>query len=144
MKYQSGTAGRIFVARFEDHDDILAGLVRIARDEDIRAASLQIVGGMREGSIVVGPEKDEIPPKPVWRKLGESNEVLGFGTIFWEGDTPRVHLHGAFGRRDAVKVGCVRENSETFLVLEAIITEIAEVRIGRELDPASNMVLLKL
>jgi len=81
MKYQSGKAGRIFVVRFEDHDDILAGLEQIARNEDIRAASIQIVGGMREGSIVVGPEKDEIPPKPLWRQLGESNEVLGFGTI---------------------------------------------------------------
>lgn len=144
MKYQSGTAGRIFVARFEDHDDILAGLTQIARNEDIRAASIQIVGGMREGSIVVGPEKDEIPPKPLWRQLGESNEVLGFGTIFWEGDAPRVHLHGAFGKRDAVKVGCLREKSETFLVLEAVITEIGGIKAERELDPASNMVLLKL
>ena len=144
MKYESGTAGRIFVARFEDHDDILEGLAQIAKNENIRAAYLQIVGGMREGSIVVGPEKDEIPPKPLWRRLGESNEVLGFGTIFWEGDTPRIHLHGAFGRRDAVKVGCVREKSETFLILEAIITEITGIEAGRELDPVSNMVLLKL
>lgn len=144
MKYRSGTVGRVFVARFQDHDDILEGLVQIAKNENIRAAYLQIVGGMREGSIVVGPEKDEIPPKPLWRQLGESNEVLGFGTIFWQEDTPRVHLHGAFGRRDTVKVGCVREKSETFLVLEAIITEIAGIEAVRELDPVSNMVLLKM
>ncbi len=93
---------------------------------------------------MVGPEKDEIPPSPVWRHLGESHEVVGFGTIFCEGDEPRVHFHGAFGKKDMVKIGCLRENSETFLVLEAVIIEIEGVTARRELDPVSNMVLLKL
>jgi len=99
---------------------------------------------MREGSIVVGPETDEFPPIPVWRKLGESHEVVGFGTIFWLDDEPRVHFHGAFGKKDIVKVGCLRENSETFLVLEAIVIEIEGITAKRELDPVSGMVLLKL
>lgn len=144
MKYQTGRSGRIIVARFEDNDDILAGLTRIAREENIRAASFHVVGGMREGDLVVGPETDNLPPKPVWRKLGESHEVVGFGTIFWEEDTPKIHFHGAFGKKDNVKVGCLREHAETFLVLEVVITEIEGVNVSRELDPASNMVLLKI
>ncbi len=144
MKYQTGRSGRIIVARFEDNDDILAGLSKIAREENIRAASFNVVGGMREGDLVVGPETDNLPPKPVWRQLGESHEVVGFGTIFWEGDTPKIHFHGAFGKKDNVKVGCLRENAETFLVLEAVITEIEGINVSRELDPASNMVLLKV
>jgi predicted DNA-binding protein with PD1-like motif len=50
---------------------------------------------MRDARIVVGPEKDEIPPTPVWRELGESHEIVGFGTIFYQGDAPKVHFHGA-------------------------------------------------
>ena len=144
MKYQIGKPGRVAVMRFEDHDDVLGNLMDIARKEDIRAAVFYLVGGMREGSIVVGPEKDEFPPVPVWRKLGEVHEVVGFGTIFWQGDTPKVHFHGAFGKKDMVKVGCLREDSETFLVLEAVITEIEGVTAERVLDPESGMVLLKL
>ena len=144
MKYQIGKPGRVVVVRFEDHDDILANLVEISKKENIRAAVVHLVGGMREGSIVVGPEKDEFPPKPVWKKLGESHEVVGFGTIFWLGDEPKVHFHGAFGKKDMVKVGCLRADSETFLVLEAVITEIDGVTARRELDPISGMVLLKL
>jgi predicted DNA-binding protein with PD1-like motif len=144
MKYQVGRPGRVIVARFEDRDDILANLVNIAQKEDIRAAVFYLVGGMRKGSIVVGPEKDEFPPTPVWRHLGESHEVVGFGTIFWQDDNPKIHFHGAFGKKDNVKVGCLRENSETFLVLEAVITEIEGVTAKRELDPVSKMVLLKL
>lgn len=144
MKYQVGKPGKIVVARFEDRDDVIENLSDIAEKENIRAGVFYLVGGMREGSIVVGPEKEEFPPKPVWRQLGESHEVVGFGTIFWEKETPKLHFHGAFGKRDTVRVGCLRENSETFLVLEGIIIEIEGVTARRELDPVSNMVLLKL
>jgi uncharacterized protein len=144
MKYQVGKPGRIAVVRFEDRDDVLGNLVNLAKKENFRAAAFYLVGGMREGSIVVGPEKDEFPPVPVWRHLGESHEVVGFGTIFYHEEEPKVHFHGAFGKKDMVKVGCLRENSETFLVLEAIIIEIEGVNAKRELDPVSGMMLLKL
>lgn len=144
MKYQVGRPGRVLIVRFEDRDDVLGNLVELAKKEDIRAAVVYLVGGMRQGSIVVGPEKDEFPPTPVWKTLDESHEVVGVGTIFWLDDTPKVHFHGAFGKKEMVKVGCLRENSETFLVLEAVIVEIDGVTARRQLDPVSGMVLLKL
>lgn len=144
MKYQVGKTGRVVVVRFEDRDDVLGNLVELAKKENIKAGVVYLVGGMREGSIVVGPEKDEFPPIPVWKKLGESHEVVAFGTIFWQDETPKVHMHGAFGKKDMVKVGCLRENSETFLVLEAVVMEIEGVTARRELDPVTNIVLLKL
>jgi predicted DNA-binding protein with PD1-like motif len=144
MKYQVGRPGRVVIVRFEDRDDVIGNLVELAKREKIRAAVFYLVGGMRQGSIVVGPEKDEFPPTPVWKKLEESHEVVGVGTIFWLEETPKIHFHGAFGKKDMVKVGCLRENSETFLVLEAIVVEIDGVTARRELDPVSGMVLLKL
>ncbi|MEK6658014.1 MAG: DUF296 domain-containing protein [Nitrospirota bacterium] len=144
MKYQVGKAGRIVVARFEDKEDVIENLHSIAEKEGIKAAAFYLLGGMRGGRIVVGPEKDEIPPKPVWKELGESHEIVGFGTIFNQDNKPKVHLHGAFGKKDMVKVGCLREKSETFLVLEAVIIEITGVNAVRELDPVSGLTLLKL
>ena len=99
---------------------------------------------MREGRIVVGPEEDKIPPKPVWKQLGESHEVVGIGTIFWDKKVPKIHFHGAFGKKDMVKMGCLREKSETFLVLETIIIEIKGIKARREFDPVSGLTLLKL
>ncbi len=144
MKYQVGKPGRIIVARFEDKEDVLGNLANIAKKEKIKAGVFYIVGGMREGRIVVGPEKDKIPPKPVWKQLGESHEVVGLGTIFWEKKNPKIHFHGAFGKKDMVKMGCLREKSETFLVLEAIIIEIKGIKAKREFDPVSGLTLLKL
>lgn len=144
MKYQTGSSGRIIVARFEDRDDVIGNLTRIAKNENLRSAVFFIVGGMREGRIVVGPEKDEIPPKPVWRNLAESHETVGCGTIFWQKDEPKIHFHGVFGKKDTLKMGCLRERSETFLVLEAVIMEITGITAVREFDPSSGLALLKL
>ncbi len=144
MNYRIGEPGRIVVARFEDGDQILQGLGDIAKKENIRAAVFYLVGGMKSGRFVVGPEREEMPPVPVWRELKESHEIVGLGTIFWQGDEPKLHFHGAYAKRDNVKAGCMRENAETFLVLEAIIMEIEGVNAARELDPISGMSLLKL
>lgn len=144
MRYQVGRPGRIVVARFEDREDVLGNICGIARKEGIRAAVFYLVGGMREARIVVGPEKEEMPPVPVWRELGESHEVVGFGTVFYQGEEPKVHFHGAFGKRDSVKVGCMREKTETFLVLEAVMIELDGITAVREFDPISGLTLLKL
>ncbi len=144
MQYQLGKPGRIVVARFTDGDDLLEGLAEICRTENIRAASFSIVGGMRRGRYVVGPASEEMPPVPVWRELSESHEALGFGTIFWHDDQPKVHFHGSYAKGDSVKTGCLREGGEIFLVLEVVITEILDVKAVRELDPDSGMVLLKM
>jgi predicted DNA-binding protein with PD1-like motif len=144
IKYQVGRAGRIVVARFEDREDFLGGIKDIVKNEKIKSAVFYLLGGMRQGRIVVGPERDEIPPTPVWKELKESHELLGLGTIFWEGEEPKVHFHGAFGKRDRVSVGCLRDVSETFLVLEAVILEIEGISAEREFDPVSGFSLLKL
>lgn len=144
MRYQVGETGRVVMARFDDGDDILKGLGEIARAENLRSAVFYLIGGMKAGRFVVGPEKEELPPTPIWRELKESHEIVGLGTIFWHKDEPKVHFHGAFGKRDEVRVGCMREDTETFLVLEAIIIEIKGINAVRELDPVSNMVLLRL
>ena len=144
MKYQTGSPGRVVVAKFDDHDDVLKNLIDLAEKENIRAGILYLVGGMREGKIVVGPETDELPPKPVWKELGESHEILGIGTIFWHNDEPKIHFHGAFGKKEMVRVGCLREKAETFLVLEAVIIEMEGIHATREIDPEIGMALLKL
>lgn len=144
MKYQIGKTGRVIVARFEDGEDALKNIADIAKKENIRSAVFYLIGGLRQGRVVVGPEKEELPPKPVWKEIKESHEVLGIGTIFWLEDEPKIHFHGAFGKKDMIKVGCLRETSETFLVLEAVIIEIEGIDARREFDQASGLTLLKL
>ena len=144
MKYQIGDVGRVVVARFEDGEDILENIIMIAKKENIKSAVFHLLGGIRQGRVVVGPAKEELPPEPVWKDIQESHELLGTGTIFLQGDEPKIHLHGAFGKKDMVKVGCLRGQSETFLVLEVVIIELRGIDAKREFDQASGLTLLKL
>jgi uncharacterized protein len=144
MNYQVGSAGRVIIARFEDGDEVLKGLKDIAKKENLRSAVCCLVGGMKAGRFVVGPETDDMPPKPIWQELTESHEIFGVGTIFWHGDEPLVHFHGSYGKRNEVKTGCMREGAETFIVLEAVIIEILGVVATREFDPVSKFKLLKV
>lgn len=144
MKYQVGRTGRIVVARFEDNDDVLENLAGAAEKENIKSAVFYLVGGMKEGKIVVGPEKEVFPPVPVWHEFDESHEIFGVGTIFPFEGKPKIHFHGAFGKKEKVRVGCLREKSKTFLVLEAVIIEIEGITAVREADPSSGLTLLKL
>lgn len=144
MKYQTGGIGRAFVARFEDGEDFLQSLAGLAKREDIRSAVFFLVGGVKEGRMVLGPRADEMPPEPVWGEINGNSELVGTGTIFWDPSGPKVHLHMAAGRGGGVMVGCLREKSKTFLVLEAVILEIAGIDAKREKDPVSGLALLKL
>jgi len=145
VKYQVGETGRVVLAHFEDGDEIIANLSGIIRKENIMCAVFYLLGGIAEGRIVVGPVEDDVrPPEPTWRELVESHETLAVGTVFWHGDEPRVHIHGTYGKFDAVKTGCLRGEARTFLIMEAVIVELKGINAVRELDPVINMVLLKL
>lgn len=144
MRYKIGRPGRLVIMRLEDGDDAISAINTVVKETGIKAAVFYILGGLKKARIVVGPEKEEMPPVPVWGEIKESHEVIGIGTIFYQDGEPKVHLHSALGKRDDVVVGCVREKAETFLVLEVFMIEILDIEAVRELDPATGLSLLRL
>ncbi len=144
MRYRVGQVGRVVVMRLEDGDDAIASISNMVKAEGIRSAVFYLLGGIKDARVVVGPEKEEMPPVPVWREIGESHEIIGIGTVFYQDGEPKVHLHAALGKRDIVKVGCVRERLGTFLVLEVVVLELSGIDAVREFDPATGLSLLRL
>ena len=144
MKYQSGKTGRVFVVKFEEGENPLEELKKLTIKENLKASVFWLIGGIKEGRIVAGPVDNQLPPKPIWKEISENNEMLGIGTIFLYENEPRIHLHGVFGRENSVKMGCLREGSKVFLILEAIVMEILDTTAKRVLDDKSNIVLLEV
>lgn len=144
MRYKIGRLGRVVIMRLEDNDDAIASISKVVKEEGIKAAVFYLLGGLKNARIVVGPEKEDMPPVPVWREIEESHEIIGIGTIFYQDGEPKVHLHAALGKRDNVKVGCIRERAETFLILEAVIFELLGIEAAREFDPITGLTLLRL
>ena len=132
MEYKSGSIGRFFSVRFDEGDDFLQELNSlIIIKENIKHGVFHIIGGMREADVVTGPKKPVMPPDPVWKDVREVKEVLGTGSIAWDGDEPKIHLHAAMGHHGDTLTACVRKGTKVYLVLEVYIFEISGINASR-------------
>ena len=144
MEYGIGKVGRVVVARFFEGEDIYAEIQNLAARENIRCATVLLVGGMRKGKVVVGPKNPTGPIEPEFREFDDAREIAGVGTIFCDDEGPKLHLHAAIGRGDVTFAGCPRGGATVFCVLEGVITEILDVDATRQLDPDIALKLLRI
>lgn len=120
------------MVRLEDGDRLPDAIEDLAAENNIKAASVILLGGIRRGTIVVGPETPAVPPKPMTESFQDVHEIAAVGTIFAnEQGKPILHLHGALGRDGRTITGCTRTGVQVWLVAEAIITEITDTTAHR-------------
>jgi uncharacterized protein len=74
-----------------------------------------------------------------------AHEVHASGIIAPDKDgKPVLHIHGSFGRGGRTLTGCLRPGVNTWLVAEAVITEILDADARRLPDEASGFTLLDI
>ena len=146
MQYSVGQPGRTVVARLETGDSIYDSIHKIATAESIISAAVWIIGGIKNGKVIVGPKKDdEFPPDVIVREFSDAREILGVGTIFPDEEgMPSLHMHAAIGKEDNPLVGCPRMGADCWLVNEVVIQEIVGMHAVRANDPASGLALLHI
>ena len=144
MEYSVGQVGRVVVARLFEGEDLHACIDQIAREKEIRCATVLVVGGFRTAAVVVGPEQEHPQIVPKFQTFTGPGEVLGVGTLYWDDAGPRLHIHTAIGKHGESLIGCPRRDTKTFLILEVTILEIAGIEGTRQYDPGSGMKLLRL
>jgi uncharacterized protein len=144
MEYTPGSIGRIFLCKFQDDDIVIQELNRLARKEKIKTAVIHFIGALKKGHLVTGPKKPVIPPEPNWRTFRDGWEVMGTATIFTNKSGPQVHVHATMGKKDKMMTGCVRKDSKVFLVLEAVVFELKNVKATKDIDPETGLNLLQI
>ena len=145
MKYSQAGPGRIFVIRLEDGDIVHEEIEKFAKNNQIQAASLVVLGGADAGSVLVtGPEQgraEQIIPQATL--LDNVHEVTGTGTLFPdEAGNSRLHLHMACGRDASTITGCVRRGVKVWHVMEIILHELIGSTGVRKKDVATGFDLL--
>jgi len=144
MKYQQGSFGRVFLLKFDDKDDLLEEIKKMATQEKVKVGTIMLLGGIRAAGMVMGPKEAVIPPDPMWADFSDAREILGFGTLFWKDDEPMIHLHGAVGRGNETLTGCIRKNSSVYLVVEAVITELIGIKARKFMNEKAGLALLEI
>lgn len=143
MEYAVGRTGRIIAARLFEGEDLYESIEQIAITEDIKSAAVLIIGGFRKANVVVGPEQEEPEIVPRFMEFTGPGEVLGVGTIYHDDKGPKLHLHTAIGKDGKNLVGCTRDGTKTFLVLEVTIIEIEGIKAARKHDEKTGLNLLR-
>ncbi len=131
MDYRTGSIGRVLTIRFDHDDDFLEGLKEIVLKENIESGWFQILGAVRHADVVIGPEEPVMPPTPVWTNVDEAREVIGTGSVYMDGDEPKLHLHAAMGFHGDTLTACVRKNTKVYLILEVLLFELEGIDAGR-------------
>jgi len=145
MKYAEAGAGRIFVIRLEDGDIVHEVIEKFARELDIKAAALIVLGGADlDSKLVVGPEEGRAKPlHPMEHILEDVHEVAGTGTLFPDDQgNPILHMHMACGRKSSTVTGCIRAGVKVWHVMEVILFELIDTTGRRLVDPETGFKLL--
>lgn len=143
MEYAVGKTGRIIAARLFEGEDLYESIENIAKKENIKSAAVLIIGGFREAKVVVGPKTEKPKIIPNFKDFAGPGEVLGVGTIYCDDKGPKLHIHTAIGKDGETIVGCPRDYTKTFLVLEITIIEIENIKAGRILEKDTGLKLLR-
>ncbi len=143
MEYSVGKVGRAVAARLFEGEDLHESIEQIARRENIRCAAVLVTGGFRRANVVVGPKTEQPKIEPEFHEFAGPGEALGVGTLYWDDAGPKLHLHTAIGKGDDSLVGCPRNPTRIFLILEVTIIELTGFEAKRKPDPQTGMSLLR-
>lgn len=144
MQITEAKLGRVFVVRLEEGEKLPDAIEKLAGAKKIRSALVLLLGGAKDGKLVVGPGKRGSRKKVLTQSFGDGHEIFGTGTIFAGVHGPELHLHVAVGRGKNALVGCGRTGLKVNLIIEAVIIELAGIDARRSFDPATGFHLLKL
>lgn len=144
MKVAEGTIGRVFVLRLEHGERLPDCVEAFAHERGVSRAFCALVGGVDKATIVTGPVDGEaVPPVPMLTALAGVQEVAAVGTLFPDADgRPRLHMHGAFGRGEEARVGCIRPGIDIWTIGEFVLIELQGLDMTRRRDPATGFELL--
>ena len=145
MKACEGRLGRVFVIRLEDGDVVPGSIERFAEEKGVSVAHVILVGGIRDGEVVVGPRRsEEKPPEPMLLPIDGAHEVAAVGVLApGEDGKPVLHIHAALGRSGKTTTGCLRPGVTIWLVGEVILYEILGAEVKRVSDRESGFALLE-
>ncbi|MDR0308191.1 MAG: DNA-binding protein [Chitinispirillales bacterium] len=145
MEYTTGTVGKCICLRLHENDPVYQSIENVAVKEDIEAGVVFVIGGVKNGAVVVGPkDQDERPLRPTVERFDNAREIAGIGTLFKnEEGALKLHMHASIGHGKEPVVGCPRMGLDCWLINEIIILELKGLSAVRAKE-ASGLELLKL
>lgn len=132
--------------QFEEGDSIYNEIEKVAQNEKIHSGIVWVIGGVKNGKVVVGPKNDkQLPPDPLVESFSDAREIAAIGTLFEnEQNLPELHMHASIGKGTEPLVGCPRLGLDCWLITEAVILELLNIDAKRIKDDKKGLELLRI
>ena len=146
MEYSTGSIGRCVCLRLHEGDPVYQSIEDVATAENLSAGVVVVIGGVKNGTVVVGPKnQDERPLKPDVEHFDNGREIAGVGTLFKnEEGKLKLHMHASIGHgKEPAIVGCPRLGLDSWLITEIVILELVGLNAVRVRE-SSGLELLSL
>ena len=136
-----GERGESHVLVFDKGDEVMAGLLRFASEQEITAAHFTAIGAFSDVTLgFLDPESKEYEPI----ELDEQVEAVSLvGDVTLEDDEPRIHVHVVVGKRDGSAHGGHLLEAHVWPTLEVVLTE-SPSHLRRRVDPETGLPLIAL
>ena len=111
-------------------------LLAIARKENIRTATVEAIGGVRQLRLAYFNSRKKTYEQHEYHEFLEVTSLVGNITL--KDEEPFLHLHGTFGRRDMSVIGGHVISATVFPLLEITITQTSNTAL-RRFDETSGL-----
>ena len=137
----SDQGGRKFVLVFETGDEVAAGLLNFAHENNIKTAFFVGVGACQKVTLgFFDLEKKDYEK----RAIDEQVEVMSIaGNIATYENEPKIHAHIVIGKRDSTAHGGHLIEAVVRPTLEIFVTE-SPLKLTRTLDVETNLPLIDI
>lgn len=132
---------RTFALVFDRGDDVMAELLRFAREQGLSASRITALGAFERATLgYFDWETRDYVRIPV----DEQVEVVSLlGDVALDRDEPKLHLHAVLGRRDGSTLGGHLLEARVRPTLEVLLVD-SPSYLRRECDAASGLALIKI
>lgn len=133
--------GDRYILRLESGEPVLETLKEFLRSEQIGFGNLSAAGALQWVRLAYwNPDTRQYE----YREVEEQLEVVSFqGNASWQDGEPKLHLHGALGRRDFSVLGGHIDDARVHPTLE-IWLRAEEIQAVRKRDETTGLDLLDL
>jgi len=133
---------KTFVLVFKTGDELAAGLLRFAKEQNLSAASFKAVGAL--SSVRLGWLSWETKQYEPSVSLDEQVELLSLiGDVALKDGEPVVHAHAVVGRKDGTAHGGHLLKAHIRPTCEVVLTE-SPARLQKFVDPEAGIALIRL
>jgi predicted DNA-binding protein with PD1-like motif len=131
-----------FILVFETGDELAAGLLQFAKQQNLSSASFKAVGAL--SSVRLGWFNWETKKYDSSVALDEQVELLSLiGDVARKDDQPVVHAHAVISRKDGTAHGGHLLRATVRPTCEVVLTA-SPVHLQKSFDPESGLFLIKL